>query len=367
MKRKESIVIAVLFALLIIVPLVGTLVSPKRTFSDWENRPLKSLPKADADSVLSGKFGSEFETWLTDQFVARDFWVKFKRSADSILGIRESNGVVIGENALFDVPDKVNKVTVEKNISAINSFIEKTGLPASLILVPSAIEVFPDEAPVGFPSKGEEKLVENIYSQVQAETVDTLSQLRKLEFDDAFYKTDHHWTSMGAACVYAEWINNTNSYAVKPVAEEFYGTLTSRSGDTSVSPDTIKKITSGDRFTSCQVFNGRESTEYDSMYFEEYLDSKDKYSYFLGSNQPIVTLDTENNTGRTLLVFKDSFAHTFVQCCGNDFDRVILVDLRYITAPIDTYEQINLDEITDVLFLYSVENFTTLDNMMWIK
>lgn len=367
MKRKECIVIAVLFALLITVPLVGTLVSPKRTFSDWENRPLQTLPEASVDTVLSGEFGSEFETWLTDQFVARDFWVKFKRSADSMLGIRESNGVAIGENALFDIPDEVNTVTVEKNISAINSFIEKTKLPTSLILVPSTVEVFPEEAPAGFPSKGEEELVENIYSKINAETVDTLPPLRKLDFEDAFYKTDHHWTSVGAACVYAEWINSGNSYSAKTVAEEFFGTLTSRSGDTTVEADSIKKITSGDNFTLCKVFNGRETAEYSSMYFEEYLDSKDKYSYFLGSNQPIVTLEAGNNTGRTLLVFKDSFAHTFVQCCGNDFDRVILVDLRYITAPIDAYEQINLDEITDVLFLYSVENFTTLDNMMWIK
>lgn len=367
MKRKESLLIIILFSLFLVVPLIVTLVMPKRTFSEWENRPLQSLPEASTESVLSGKFGQEFETWITDQFMARDFWVKFKRSADKAIGIKESNGVAVGENSLFDIPDKVNDKTVEKNISAINSFVEKSGLPASIILVPSAVEVFPDQAPKGFPSKGEEKLVEDIYSKINAKAVDTLSPLRTLGFEDAFYKTDHHWTSVGAACVYAEWMNNGMSYAAKTVAENFYGTLTSRSGDTSVAADVMKKITTGDNFTSCQVFNGRETTEYSSMYFDEYLDSKDKYSYFLGSNQPIVTLEADNNTDRTLLVFKDSFAHSFVQCCGAEFDRVILVDLRYITAPIDTYAQINFDEITDVLFLYSVENFTTLDNMMWIK
>ena len=366
MKRKEALIITILFSLFITVPLIVTLVSPKRTFSEWENRSLQSLPKASVDTVLSGKFGQEFETWLTDQFMARDFWVKFKRSVDKTVGIKESNGVAVGERALFDIPDDVNKKAVEKNISAINSFVEKTKLDATVILVPSAVEVFPTEAPKGFPSKGEEKLVENIYSQLNAKTVDTLKPLRTLGFEEAFYKTDHHWTSIGAASVYAEWMNG-KSFDSKTVAEDFFGTLTSRSGDTTIAPDIVKKITTGDRFTSCQVFNGRESVEYSSMYFDEYLNSKDKYSYFLGTNQPIVTLEAENNTGRTLLVFKDSFAHSFAQCMAEDFDKVILVDLRYITAPITSYEQINFDEITDVLFLYSVENFTTLDNMMWIK
>jgi hypothetical protein len=44
---------------------------------------------------------------------------------------------------------------------------------------------------------------------------------------------------------------------------------------------------------------------------------------------------------------------------------VILVDLRYVTSPVNTL--VDLSEVTDVLFLYSVENFTTQDNMMWIK
>jgi hypothetical protein len=367
MKRKESIIITAVFALFLVGLLVLTLLSEKPDFSEWENRPLASFPEASADTVLSGEFGKDFELWLTDRFAARDFWVKFKRVSDSALGIREAGGVVIGNNALFDIPDPVNTKAVDKNISAINLFAEKNELPVSVMLVPSAATLFPDSAPSLFPSTDEESTVSDIYSRLDEgiETVDVIAPLRSMSYTDAFYKTDHHWTSKGAVTAYAEWIKNGNSYAAKTVADNFYGTLTSRSGDIFTQPDTIEKITSGDRFVSCEVFDGKTVSEYPSMYFEEYLAVKDKYSYFLGSNQPLVTLKTENATGRTLLMFKDSFAHSFVQCAAVDFDKVILVDLRYVTSPVNTL--VDLSEVTDVLFLYSVENFTTQDNMMWIK
>ena len=121
MKKIESVIINVVFALLLVIPLVLTLVSPKKTFSEWENRDLKSISEVSEKSVFSGEFGAEFEVWLTDHFFARDFWVKFKRSSDSALMIRESNGVAVGDNCLFDIPDKIVKKAVDKNISAIAS------------------------------------------------------------------------------------------------------------------------------------------------------------------------------------------------------------------------------------------------------
>ncbi len=366
MKRTEAIIITAVFFLLLVAGLVGTLVSDKPDFSEWENRELAEFPEASVDSVLSGEYGQSFEGWLTDRFVARDLWVKLKRASDSALGIKEANGVAVGNNALFDIFDKISEKAVEKNISAINAFQKKTDLPASIILVPSAATVFYEDAPTLFPSSGEEKLVEDIYSRLDnVNAVDTLPVLRAMTLDEAFYKTDHHWTSKGAAAVYSAWRNTENTFELETVAEDFYGTLTSRSGDIFTKADTVEKITSGDAFISCKVFDGVKTTEYPSMYFDSYLGLKDKYSYFLGTNQPMVTLETANDTGRVLLMLKDSFAHSFVQCASTDFDKVILIDLRYLTSPLDTL--VDLDEVTDTLFLYSLENFTTQDNMMWIK
>ncbi len=355
MKRKESILISTLFILLLVIPLALTLILPKKDFSEWENRNLEPFPKVSGETVFSGDFGKSFELWLTDHFMARDFFVRLKRGTDAAMFIRESNGIIIGNNGLFDIPETPNEETVSKNVSAINTFREKYSLPTSLVLVPSASEIFPDELPLDAPKTQESSVIDGVYSRVEGvKTIDAIGAIRKLSYTDAFYKTDHHWTSKGAAEVYKAWLGEERDFEFKTVSDSFFGTLTSRSGDVSVLSDKIEKIVSGEKFT----LTAGEETK-DSMYYDEYLDKKDKYSYFMGTNKGIVTLEGDAGTGKVLLLFKDSYAHTFVQCAAEDFDKVILVDLRYVpAAPLSTL--IDLSEVTDVLFLYSTEVFTTV-------
>ncbi len=364
MKKHDSIIITVLFCLFLAIPLAATLLSPKKEFSEWENRELATISAPSGEEIFSGKFGSNFETWLTDHFFARDFWVKLKRSADSALMIKESNGVIIGDGALFDIPDERNAETVDKNISAINT-LAKTGIKTSVILIPSSGSVFPEALPYAAPDFGELFAIEDIYSRLEnTACVDTYPVLKGLGLENAFFKTDHHWTARGAASVYATWKNGNKDFEFESLSDSFYGTLTSRSGDTSVSPDRFERITSGDAFVSCRIFNGAKWSEYDSMYFDSYLDKKDKYSYFLGTNEPLVVLDTGRD-GKTLLVFKDSFSHSFAQCLSEDYARVILVDLRYMNDI--ALAEINTEDVDEVLFLYGLENFTTLDKMSLVK
>ena len=361
MKKYDSIIITIVFCLLLIIPLAATLTSEKKSFSEWENRDLQDFPNVNASTVFSGKFGADFETWLTDHFFARDFWVKFKRTSDSLLMIREANGVIVGDKALFDIPEEPKPEIIEKNIGAINAFSEK-GVPTSVILVPSSGSVFSEKLPSFTPDFGELELIEDIYSKIEnAKTIDTYPILKEMGLENAFYKTDHHWTSKGAANVFCAWAGLDNNFEFETLSNSFYGTLSSRSGDARISPDKFEKITSGDAFVSCRVFDGLSWTEYDSMYFDEYLDKKDKYSYFLGTNQPIVELDT-GELGKTIIIFKDSFSHSFAQCLSSEYSKVILVDLRYL-ANVMILNQYK-DEIDEVLFLFGLENFTTLDNSL---
>ena len=101
MKKTEAFIITLLFALFLAVPLVLTLVLPKSEFSEWENRPLATFPEVSVDSVLSGEFGKDFETYLADYMVWREGFVKLKRGVNSALGMREENGIIIGDKALF--------------------------------------------------------------------------------------------------------------------------------------------------------------------------------------------------------------------------------------------------------------------------
>ena len=114
MSKKYCIFITALFCAFIGVFLVANAVSPDRTFSQMENRNLEQLPTPSLETLLSGQFMKDFETYTTDQFVARDSWIGLKSATERALGKRENNGVYFCDKdtliTRFDQPDS-QKVT----------------------------------------------------------------------------------------------------------------------------------------------------------------------------------------------------------------------------------------------------------------
>ena len=88
-----------------------------------------------------------------------------------------------------------------------------------------------------------------------------------------------------------------------------------------------------------------------SLYMRDKLNEKDQYQVFLGGNHPIVEIHTAAGTGRSLMIFKDSYANSFVQYLVPHYDTIIMIDPRYYFNRLDNVIQAN--GITDVLFLYS--------------
>ena len=85
-KDRQNKVLTGLFLALVFGGTAATFLVPKREFSDRENRALQQFPKASVDSVLNGKFESDYETYLSDQFPGRDGWIRVKTEAELAMG-----------------------------------------------------------------------------------------------------------------------------------------------------------------------------------------------------------------------------------------------------------------------------------------
>ncbi|MEG0753380.1 MAG: hypothetical protein RR461_06075, partial [Angelakisella sp.] len=140
---------------------------------------------------------------------------------------------------------------------------------------------------------------------------------------------------------------------------QFNGTLFSKSGARGITPDSIKAYDIGS-VTGFTAYDGQKNNSYPSMYFDEFLTKKDKYSYFLGENQPLVSISTAAGTGKKLLMFKDSYAHSFAPFLTADYDEITLVDMRYINSTKALGELVDLKSYDDILFLYSTDVFSQL-------
>ncbi|MDR1573637.1 MAG: hypothetical protein LBS24_04960, partial [Clostridiales Family XIII bacterium] len=101
------------------------------------------------------------------------------------------------------------------------------------------------------------------------------------------------------------------------------------------------------------------------LYDASFLATRDKYAYFLGGNNPVVTIDTGLRNGRTLLLVKDSFAHSFALFLTAHFERVILADPRYCRDGFARFFREN--DVTDVLFLYSAVQLANDRNLFYLR
>ncbi|MDE7228945.1 MAG: hypothetical protein K2N56_00565, partial [Oscillospiraceae bacterium] len=147
------------------------------------------------------------------------------------------------------------------------------------------------------------------------------------------------------------------SFNIETASSEFRGTLFSKTRDDSITPDEMTYFhpSSGEQKIKMTCNSGSGISTYDSLYVREFLDQKDKYSSFTGSNVPIVDIKTGVENGKSLLVIKDSYAHSLVPFLANHYSRITMVDMRYINGDLNMF--VDLDSYDQALFMYNAITF----------
>ena len=386
MTKRYCIFITALFCAFIGVFLVANAVSPDRTFSEVENRNLEQLPAVDFGTpeklfrdgnFFNGQFMRDFETYTTDQFIGRDAWVDLKARTERALGKKENNNVYFADNdtliTRFDQP-AADRVT--ENLNYVNKFVENVDIPVVFSLIPTQACIWADRLPEGAPNASQTDLMTQAQGAVTGATwADVYTPLMEHKDEDIFYRTDHHWTSLGAYYGYTG-LASALGYTPVPLSDytptvrstEFYGTVFSSSGVRWVKPDTITTYVPDDGITVVSHTydsSGNPVEEQRALYVESFLSVKDKYSMFLGGNQSLgVVTNTNNPDGPKLLIIRDSYADSLVPFLTAHYSEIHLIDPRYYHLSVKDYvEQNGIDQ---ALVLYSVPNFVTDGNMFWI-
>ncbi len=377
MTKKYCIFLSALFCAFLGVFLVANAVSPDRTFSQMENRNLEQLPVPSVKTLLNGQFMKDFETYTTDQFVGRDGWIALKSTTERVLGKKENNNVYFaaGDTLIsrFDEPDG-EKVT--NNLNYVNNFVENVDIPVTFSLIPTQACIWADRLPAGAPNASQTAILEQAKAAVPgASWADLYTPLWEHKGEDIFYRTDHHWTSLGAYYGHtglATALGYTpvplNDYTETVRSTEFYGTVFSSSGVRWVRPDTISTYVPDDGITvASHTYDnkGNPVEEPRQLYDTSFLSVKDKYSMFLGGNQPLGVVKNANNPdGPRLLIIRDSYADSLVPFLTPTSLRSTCWILRYYKLSIADY--IAQNGIDQALVLYSVPNFVTDSNLLWI-
>ena len=372
MKKAANLSIAAVFLGFIALFFVLRLCLPARDFSERENRYLQKRPAFSAASLFSGEYTARFETYTTDQFPFRDAWTTMKARCELLSGKRENNGVFYcGDGVLiprFDAPDAD---TIRENAGFVNDLADHVDAAVYFALIPGAVEVQSELLPKNAPGGGQNAVIEEAYAVSNAVNVDMLAALAPHRDEYIFYRTDHHWTSLGAFYGYnalRETMGlapvSPDAYTPQTVTDAFYGTTYSSSGFSWVPPDAIDTFVREDGSAVITNYNTGEPLR-TPLYDASFLAVKDKYSFFLGGNTPRLTVETGQTDKPRLCILRDSYTDSLLPFLLEDFSQIDLLDLRYFKNSVSEY--INDGQFDMVLVIYSVSNFSTDANLFMLQ
>lgn len=370
MKNKvgKIITVFIMFSLVVVLFAATFICMPKekKVFSENENRYLLEFPKLSFETVVDKSFMQDFEEWFSDRFFWRIQWIYAKNSVEKLIGKQEINGTYMLDDRLLEVFGDYDEEKNDERLSVIDSFSKQyDGVQFYMLMVPTALGIYEDELLDSIPVNSENEYIKNCYEALEnVECVDICDELYSHRDEYIYYRLDHHWTSLGAYYAYAglgEALGyeaySMEQFDVKCLSTEFRGTLYSKTLFMNMEMDSIDGYTlENEPKVEVSVITGNKNTEYDSLYFDDYLETKDKYSYFLGNNAGIVDINTDIDNKKSLLVIKDSYANCLIPFLKNHYSKITVVDLRYIKTKYTDYFDVN--DYDQVLFLYNCITFS---------
>ena len=248
----------------------------------------------------------------------------------------------------------------------LNLLAEQSPVPTYFGVIPTSAAIWHERLPQGAPTADEESVIRDLIGESQAAVVDIYDALAAHAGEAVYYRTDHHWTSLGAfygANALFETMGleplDLNDYKKTPVTEDFNGTIFSSSGVRWVKPDQIDTYIPGDGVKVTSYFDGTPTEG--SLYVDSFLEKKDKYSYFLGGRQPLCVLETEHTGAPKVLVIRDSYSDSLAPFLTERFSEVHLFDPRDNLTSIKSY--VAEHDIDAVVVLYSFSNFAGDKNL----
>lgn len=223
------------------------------------------------------------------------------------------------------------------------------------LIVPTSMDIMLPESYIeeeNINSQDQKKAIEQyIFPSITAmnpdvKTVPVFDALKGHANEYIYFRTDHHWTNLGAYYGYVEFCKAKGIDAVpldqfdKKEYPGFLGSFYSENPNTAMenNPDTVeayvpKANTSmyvlqqdGDTLDNWPLIN---------VGTDENYSKENKYLIFAAGDQPYEEITNHDiNDGSACIVVKESFGNAFIPFLVNHYQTVYVVDYRYYTGSV---------------------------------
>ena len=429
---KKRVFLTVLFA----IGFIGLLIPLRPKTSVLEKRELEKFPKFTLSSFWDGSYFSAISTWYADTFPFREQLLSANSAFKNLYGVQgeqivmnteqtadeiptgslvlpetsegesqetetetevETEEETYEDGAIHDVPEMSGNVYVTGDTAFSVFYFDLDGSNAYIqmmnkaqkrlegiadvydILVPTSLGICLDEDAqkeigASLQSDAMDYVVSSINSiNDKVKTVNTFDTLKKHNSEYIYFRTDHHWTALGAYYAYqdfckvkgieAETINSFETMEFPGFVGSFYAS-SNQVASLKENPDTVTAYIpkdTNDMFfydSSLQKINWKIIND-----VSEYAENS-KYATFIAGDEIYAQIDNPVlDDGSSCVVIKESFGDAFIPFLVDHYQHIYIVDYRYFYKYPEynnsVYELVKDKNVQDVIFINNVSAMTT--------
>lgn len=240
---------------------------------------------------------------------------------------------------------------------AINAYAEALAGEARVfvLLVPTAQTFY---LPEDFARRSKSELP-NIRATAamfrpEVKAIDLYEALRGHTDEAIFFRSDHHWTGLGAYYAYAAYCRAAG-FEPKPLADmerrtgkAFYGSLYRFTRDPTLaeSPDPLEYWVPPAKVSVTRYGAAAPNVGVPGQLFFE---RGSGYGVFLGGDYPLMVVKNEAAPKRRALLVKNSYGNAFAVYLASHYEKVIIVDYRRYQGSV--LDLVRAHEVDDVMIL----------------
>ncbi|MBE6810333.1 MAG: hypothetical protein E7521_04660 [Ruminococcaceae bacterium] len=399
----------------------------RESYSEVEKRELKKFPKFSFSALVSGDYFDEIGLWFSDTFPLRDGFVSLNTKITNTFGINKvqvhgdiSQGdeipditsseqttstdseqvdsitseptpeskpepqpepepqlpaveqlgaMLIVDNAAYEYYN-FNQATASNYAATVNraaAILEGKSKVYDMIIPTSMAITLPESYSGSTNSSDQKKAIDYMYSLISQNVskIDVYSTLMAHKDEYIYFRTDHHWTSLGAYYAYRDLMMAKGAIPAELSAfkeykfEGFLGSFYAESGQKPSLGNTPDYVMAYEptQLQKIHTYTKTGEIDYSIVSDGNRLSAANKYLSFVCGDHPYgIMTNPEITDGSSCLVIKESFGNPLVPFLTQNYQTVYVVDYRYINQVFPGTLRQFVDErgIQDVMFINNV-------------
>ncbi len=251
---------------------------------------------------------------------------------------------------------KANGVAEQYYANTLNTFKQRAGeqIKTYSLLAPTNIE-FIDNKKYKDLSDSQKDAIARVNKKFEdIEIVNAYEKLDLHKDEYVYFRTDHHWTALGAYYAYTAFAGCAGFDAVPlekyetEIIEDYVGSMYDMTSSSTLKkhPDIITVYKPYVENEYNVWYEGPVKLKVIDMY---HANEKNKYRVFISGDRPLGIVKTEVKNGKKILVIKDSYGNAMIPLLLPHYEEIYVVDPRQYDKNI--FKLIDDNKIQEVLFL----------------